>query len=32
MKYQTVFSMNDGDLGCTNLSLHDIPLLDDVPV
>ncbi len=31
-KYLSVFSMHDGDLGCTNLIFHDIPLLDDVPV
>lgn len=31
-KYTSVFSVHDGDLGCTNLIAHDIPLLDDVPV
>lgn len=31
-KYHSVFSAHDGDLGCTNLIVHDIPLLDDVPV
>ncbi|KAI3366509.1 hypothetical protein L3Q82_000640 [Scortum barcoo] len=31
-KYRSVFSAHDGDLGCTNLLCHDIPLLDDVPV
>lgn len=31
-KYNTVFSAHEGDLGCTNLISHDIPLLDDVPV
>lgn len=31
-KYQMVFSEHDGDLGCTSLISHDIPLLDDVPV
>lgn len=31
-KYHSVFSMYDGDLGCTNLISHDIPLLDQVPV
>ncbi len=31
-KYQTVFSEYDGDLGCTSLISHDIPLLDDVSV
>ena len=32
MKYASVFSAHDGDLGCTNLIAHDIPLLDEVPV
>lgn len=31
-KYQSVFSTHEGDLGCTNLLSHDIPLLDKVPV
>ncbi len=31
-KYLPAFSIHDGDLGCTNLISHDIPLLDDVPV
>lgn len=31
-RYQSVFSTHDGDLGCTNLISHDIPLLDDIPV
>ena len=31
-RYHTVFSAHDGDLGCTTLISHDIPLLDDVPV
>ncbi|XP_077378012.1 uncharacterized protein LOC144019084 [Festucalex cinctus] len=31
-KYSSVFSVHDGDLGCTNLISHNIPLLDDVPV
>lgn len=31
-KYASVFSSHEGDLGCTNLISHDIPLLDDVPV
>ncbi|XP_042338496.1 uncharacterized protein LOC121939556, partial [Plectropomus leopardus] len=31
-KYSSVFSTHDGDLGCTNLVSHEIPLLDDVPV
>lgn len=31
-KYQSIFSTGEGDLGCTDLILRDIPLLDDVPV
>ncbi len=31
-EYQSVFSTHDGDLGCTNLLSHDIPLTDDIPV
>lgn len=31
-QYAPVFSAHDGDLGCTNLITHDIPLLGDVPV
>ncbi|KAL4004410.1 P2Y purinoceptor 4 [Sarotherodon galilaeus] len=31
-KYRSVFSTHEGDLGCTNLISHDIPLLDDAPV
>ena len=31
-RYSTVFSAHEGDLGCTNLISHDIPLLDEVPV
>ncbi len=31
-EYQRVFSMHDGDPGCTNLLSHDIPLTDDIPV
>lgn len=30
--YQSVFSSHDGDLGCTNLMTHEIPLLDETPV
>lgn len=30
--YQSVFSSHDGDLGCTNLLTHEIPLLDETPV
>lgn len=31
-KYANVFSAHDGDLGCSNLISHDIPLIDEVPV
>lgn len=31
-QYVSVFSTHDGDLGCTNLVSHDIPLVDDIPV
>ena len=31
-KYGSIFSKGDGDLGCTSLITHEIPLLDDVPV
>lgn len=31
-KYVPVFSINNGDLGCTNLISYEIPLLDDIPV
>ncbi|KAL7868535.1 hypothetical protein SRHO_G00099190 [Serrasalmus rhombeus] len=31
-KHSSVFSAHDGDLGCTNLIEHEIPLLDQVPV
>lgn len=31
-KYAKVFSQGDGDLGCTDLLQHTIPLLDDVPL
>lgn len=31
-RYQSVFSTHEGDLGCTNLIAHEIPLSDDVPV
>lgn len=30
--YESVFSSHDGDLGCTNLIAHEIPLLDETPV
>ena len=32
LKYSSVFSAYEGDLGCTTLISHDIPLLDQVPV
>ncbi|KAL0154049.1 hypothetical protein M9458_050649 [Cirrhinus mrigala] len=31
-KYANVFSHGDGDLGCTDLLQHTIPLLDDAPL
>lgn len=31
-KYTIVFSAHDGDLGCTDLMAHKIPLLDNVPI
>ena len=31
-QYEGVFSTHDGDLGCTDLIAHEIPLLDEVPV
>lgn len=31
-KHASVFSSSEGDLGCTTLLSHDIPLLDDRPV
>lgn len=31
-RYQTVFSAHDGDLGCTKLLSHDIPLVDETPI
>lgn len=31
-KYHVVFSQGEGDIGCTNLIEHQIPLLDEVPV
>lgn len=31
-QYRSIFSAHDGDLGCTDLISHEIPLLDDVPV
>lgn len=32
VEYQSVFSAHEGDLGCTSLISHEIPVLDDVPV
>ena len=31
-RYSSVFSTHEGDLGCTSLVCHEIPLVDDVPV
>uniref|UniRef100_A0A8C6TVK3 ribonuclease H n=1 Tax=Neogobius melanostomus TaxID=47308 RepID=A0A8C6TVK3_9GOBI len=31
-KYAAVFSKEEGDIGCTNLVEHEVPLLDDAPV
>lgn len=31
-KHASVFSSHDGDLGCTNLISHEIPLLDATPI
>ena len=31
-RYKAVFSTDEGDLGCTTLVQHEIPLLDDVPI
>lgn len=31
-KYHAVFANHDGDLGCTKLISHEIPLLDNAPV
>lgn len=31
-RLSSVFSSYEGDLGCTNLISHEIPLLDDIPV
>lgn len=32
LRYSSVFSAHEGDLGCTSLISHDIPLLDPTPV
>ena len=31
-KYKHVFAKGEGDLGCTNLITHEIPLLEEAPV
>lgn len=31
-KYEGIFSRGDGDLGCTSLIAHEIPLVDNIPV
>lgn len=31
-KYSEVFSQGEGDLGCTVLVEHEVPLMDDVPI
>lgn len=31
-KYDHIFSKGDGDLGCTSLIAHEIPLIDNTPV
>ncbi len=31
-KYQSVFATHEGDLGCTTLISHEIPLTDEVPI
>ncbi|KAL7868936.1 hypothetical protein SRHO_G00103200 [Serrasalmus rhombeus] len=31
-KHAAVFSSFEGDIGCTGLISHDIPLLDDIPI
>lgn len=31
-KYQSIFSKGEGDVGCTKLITHEIPLLDSAPV
>ena len=31
-KYSNVFATHDGDLGCTDLLSHEIPLHDDIPI
>lgn len=31
-KYRLVFRQHDGDIGCTILVQHEIPLMDEAPV
>ncbi len=31
-KYQSVFATHEGDLGCTTIISHEIPLTDEVPI
>ena len=31
-KYRDAFSLEEGELGCTNLIHHDIPVMDEAPV
>ena len=31
-KYSDTFSLFDGDVGCTDIIQHEIPLVDDIPV
>lgn len=31
-RYQSVFATHEGDLGCTTLISHEIPLTDEIPV
>lgn len=31
-EFQSVFSAGEGDLGCTDLLSHEIPLIDEIPV
>lgn len=32
LKFHTIFSAHEGDLGCTRLISHDIPLIDSVHI
>ena len=31
-RFSRIFASHDGDLGCTNLLSHQIPLVDEAPV